>query len=334
MRLELFDSQKQMLVDRFGEQTCEGFVDRVRKRTTCCSEDLAIASELLQTQIWIYDTAGLQATVKPTVPSVRGPIRMENCVLTDSAGASTEHFMLLMSADHEEVLRPWQVPKKEKKHASKEKASTSEPLVDGLPSTGLPSTGLNIMEPYLSYILDGSKSWEIRSEHTTRQGLICVVNSGKVYGTVCLKECVEVNVKDLKDNQQLHQLDDDWMTRCSKWAKIYAWVLTAPQRLENPRRFAWKLGCVTWWKIEFPQPIQLPWKDEDIRNAKSADEIAKITEQTLPLPGMKFHVKTANAKSPLSKGVGQFQIRSKECCKHLYFLALYSNSCCLCHLYP
>ena len=321
VRLELFDSQKQKFIDRFGKQTCDSFVDRVSKRTSCEAEDLVIASELLQAQIWIYDTAGLQSTIKPTVPVVRGPNHLENCVLTDSAGTSTEHFMLLMCANHEELLRPWQVSKKKKKHASSANASTStaeppsEPLVDGLPSIGL-----NIMEPYISYILDGSKSWEIRSESTTRQGLICLVNSGKVYGTVCLKECVEINVKDLKDNHQLHQLDDDWMTRCSKWTKIYAWVLTSPQRLEHPRRFAWKLGCVTWWKITFPKPIQLPWTDEDIRNAKSAHDLAKLTEKSLPVPGIKLQAKTSHNAS-LSSGVCHYQIRCKDCCKHLYALA-------------
>ena len=136
----------------------------------------------------------------------------------------------------------------------------------------------------------------------------------------CLKECVEINVKDLKDNHQLHQLDDDWMTRCSKWTKIYAWVLTSPQRLEHPRRFAWKLGCVTWWKITFPKPIQLPWTDEDIRNAKSAHDLAKLTEKSLPVPGIKLQAKTSHNAS-LSSGVCHYQIRCKDCCKHLYALA-------------
>ncbi len=305
MRLEQFEMQKQQLIQRFGNEICAGFEQRVKKRISCSSEDLAIAAEILRVQIWVYDTLGLQATIKPTMPAVRDPIHMENCVLTDSAGSSTEHFMLLMKDGHESLRRPWEGAKTKLKEQNTPCKSSVE---------GFPSVGLSVNEPYIGYILDGSKTWEIRSEATTRKGLICLVNSGKIYGTVCLTECIEINMQDLKDNPELHRLNEDWMARCSQWKKIYAWVLTSPHKLEICRRFVWKLGCVTWWNIAFPPRIQLPWTETDISNATSADELAKITERidekALPIPQLKCIYKT---KKNSHSGASFYQIRCKDC---------------------
>ena len=110
MRLAQFELQKEQLIERFGNAACAGFEERVKKRISCCGEDLAIAAEILRVQIWVYDTLGMQNAIKPTVAVVRDPIHIENCVLTDSAGASTEHYMLLMKDGHDALKRPWETP--------------------------------------------------------------------------------------------------------------------------------------------------------------------------------------------------------------------------------
>lgn len=304
MRLAQFELQKEQLIERFGNAACAGFEERVKKRISCCGEDLAIAAEILRVQIWVYDTLGMQNAIKPTVAVVRDPIHIENCVLTDSAGASTEHYMLLMKDGHDALKRPWETPTTK----LQEQKISCNGYVDGFPAVGL-----NVNEPYIGYILDGSKTWEIRNEATTRRGLICLVNAGKIFGTVCLKECKEISIQDLKDNPDLHRLDDDWMKRCSTWKKIYAWILTSPTKLENHRRFVWKIGCVNWCNISFPPRIQLPWKETDITNATSADELANIfetAEKQLPIPNMKFIQKS---KASHHAGVSFYNIRCKDC---------------------
>lgn len=51
--------------------------------------------------------------------------------------------------------------------------------------------GLIIKDPYLSYILDGTKTWEMRSTSTKQRGLVTLIKNrtGKVWG---LAELVDV----------------------------------------------------------------------------------------------------------------------------------------------
>ncbi len=107
--------------------------------------------------------------------------------------------------------------------------------------------GLVIKSPWIEYILDGTKTWEIRGSRTNIRGEIalCKSGTGLVLGTVQLFDCLgPLTQQDMVANVDKHMIDPSVMP----YPETYAWVVTRPQRLAIPKKYQHPPGAVIWVK--------------------------------------------------------------------------------------
>jgi predicted transcriptional regulator len=115
--------------------------------------------------------------------------------------------------------------------------------------------GLLIRSEWLSLILQGKKTWELRSKATDVRGPIELidVDKGQIMGTAWLKDCLRKTVSELKESasKKSHQVTDPKQLRqYLKGHKYgYAWVISEVMRYTKPRPYLHKRGCVKWVKL-------------------------------------------------------------------------------------
>ena len=108
--------------------------------------------------------------------------------------------------------------------------------------------GLIIREPHISKILSGQKTWEMRSTHTKRRGVIGLIEAGtglivgeaeiiETYGPLLI-----IHLQQNKDKHQceLKDLDDKWR---------FAWALKNARRYDKPIPYSHPKGAVIWVKL-------------------------------------------------------------------------------------
>lgn len=105
--------------------------------------------------------------------------------------------------------------------------------------------GIIIKQPWVDYILDGKKTWEIRSKAVHIRGRIAIIQSGTktVVGYVDLVDCLQLTEEEYQRRNDMHCIDD-----CSQfpYKKTFAYVLDNPVRLATPIPYEHKVGCVIW----------------------------------------------------------------------------------------
>lgn len=111
--------------------------------------------------------------------------------------------------------------------------------------------GLIIKSPWIDYILDKEKIWEIRGSSTTIRGPILLIKSGtdKVYGECNLVDCIELDYIGYKNNVSKHhitQITSDILP----YKRTYAWVLKDVVRYDTPKKYTKKPGAIVWVNVE------------------------------------------------------------------------------------
>ena len=107
---------------------------------------------------------------------------------------------------------------------------------------------LLIREPWISMILDGKKTWEIRGSATKRRGRIALVASstGTVVGTCNLVDVVgPLSISKLRANAK----KAGFYATSISYRRPHAWVVANPRRLRKPVRYAHPSGAVIWVKL-------------------------------------------------------------------------------------
>lgn len=107
--------------------------------------------------------------------------------------------------------------------------------------------GLIIKEPWIQLILQGKKTWEIRSSHTHIRGKVALIQSGtgKVFGTVDVVDSKYVTFDEYKKSKGYHCIPDT-DKQPSPYKKIHAWVLQNPVLFSEPIPYAHPKGAVIW----------------------------------------------------------------------------------------
>jgi hypothetical protein len=107
-----------------------------------------------------------------------------------------------------------------------------------------PTRALVIRDPWVSLILSGEKTWEMRRKDTARRGSIALIKSGS--GTIVgVADLVDVlgpfNDAEIVATVEHHRVPllqiDDWRR---------AWVLRNAQPLSTPLPYVHRLGAVDW----------------------------------------------------------------------------------------
>lgn len=75
---------------------------------------------------------------------------------------------------------------------------------------------LIIQEPYLSNILNGIKTWEIRRQDTKIRGLIGLGRNKKMYGKAILKDSFPMSLENLAKYQHKHLVSPQWLSKYAK----------------------------------------------------------------------------------------------------------------------
>jgi hypothetical protein len=113
--------------------------------------------------------------------------------------------------------------------------------------------GLIIREPWISEILSGRKTWEIRGTNTRRRGRIALIKAGTstIVGT-----CDLVDVKGpltlqqmLRSTKKHRHPKGELAENGLPYKKTYAWILGDVHVLKEPVPYAHPRGAVTWVKL-------------------------------------------------------------------------------------
>jgi len=117
----------------------------------------------------------------------------------------------------------------------------------------MPMRGLIIRSPYIDWILEGKKTWEIRGSNSHVRGKIALIRSGSglVVGTCKLVGVVgPLTLRELKKHaSKLGRTSSE--IRSKPYEKTYAWALSNAVRLKHPRRYKHRPGAVIWVRLPF-----------------------------------------------------------------------------------
>ncbi|SIO66966.1 hypothetical protein SAMN05443247_11581 [Bradyrhizobium erythrophlei] len=109
--------------------------------------------------------------------------------------------------------------------------------------------GLVIADRSIGYILDGSKTWEMRSGSTQVRGAIALIHEGKgvVSGVATLANVGwALTPSEMLETRHLHKIPTE-MIRSGEVAKWNTpWILTDVRRLATPVLCDHSSGAITW----------------------------------------------------------------------------------------
>ena len=113
--------------------------------------------------------------------------------------------------------------------------------------------GLLIREPWITYILDGRKTWEIRGGNCRIRGRIGLIRSGSglVVGTAEIVDSKgPLSDEEMRANVSKHCIPPEALDGIRKrYKNIYAWVLTNAKPLPKPLSYVHSKGAIKWVKI-------------------------------------------------------------------------------------
>lgn len=109
--------------------------------------------------------------------------------------------------------------------------------------------GLIIKQPWIDYILNGQKTWEIRGRNTKTRGEVQLIQSGSGYilGEATLVDCILLSEERYFSSVEQHQIIHDGIM---PYQKTYAWVFETPVRYEQPIPYQHPQGAVIWVKLK------------------------------------------------------------------------------------
>ena len=109
--------------------------------------------------------------------------------------------------------------------------------------------GLIIKKPWVDYILQGDKIWEIRGSKTKIRGKIELIQSGSgfVIGSCEIIDCIQLFFEEYKTNVKKHCVTN---TDKLPYNQTYAWVLKNQKRYEHPRKYNHPKGAIIWVNLD------------------------------------------------------------------------------------
>lgn len=110
--------------------------------------------------------------------------------------------------------------------------------------------GLLIKEPWIDYIFNNKKTWEIRGSSTSKRGTIALIKSksGCIYGTVELVDCKLLTYDEYRSSFEKHAIPLEHTIKYP-YKKTYAWVFENPRIFDKPIPYKHPNGAVIWVKL-------------------------------------------------------------------------------------
>jgi len=106
-----------------------------------------------------------------------------------------------------------------------------------------------IKSPHIDNILNGKKTWEMRSQSTKIRGLIGLIKSGSgiIWGQATLVDCLgPLSLEERLKTQDRHLITPERLNNPDVAKYDYAWVLENVETFSTPRQYDHPSGAVTW----------------------------------------------------------------------------------------
>src|SRR5262249_17403517 len=114
---------------------------------------------------------------------------------------------------------------------------------------GIVSRGLVIEQPWVSLILDGKKTWEMRTRPTRVRGWIGLIEkgSGTIIGAAYLKESLSALERSKhRLHYRRHRVPLEPGQKVYRGKYLFPWVMEKAFRLAKPVPYKHPLGAVIW----------------------------------------------------------------------------------------
>jgi hypothetical protein len=114
---------------------------------------------------------------------------------------------------------------------------------------GAPTRGLVVDEPWVSMVLSGAKTWEMRSRSTSLRGRIALIRkrSGLIVGTAELIDCLApLDADAMAAAVDRHGIDPGWQPDALAAGRVIPWVLRDTRAFAAPVPYRHPLGAVGW----------------------------------------------------------------------------------------
>ena len=154
------------------------------------------------------------------------------------------------------------------------------------------SKGLIIADPWIGYILNGTKTWEMRSSQASHRGWFGLIRkgTGAVYGVARLIDVgAPLSPDEMEASFDRHRIPER-MIRSGEVAKWnIPWKLTDIRKLKTPVPYQHRNGAVTWVELskDVSDAITLQFEDllqsSVVPNASAAPALPKAPPQPVVL---------------------------------------------------
>ena len=105
--------------------------------------------------------------------------------------------------------------------------------------------GLIIKEPWVSLIVEGKKTWELRKTKTSIRGKIALLQGGYIRGYANLVDCIgPIPLERLREASHLHQVPIERFTE--GYSYKYAWKLINVESVDPPEKYDHPRGAQQW----------------------------------------------------------------------------------------
>ena len=107
--------------------------------------------------------------------------------------------------------------------------------------------GLIVRTPWVDYLLDGTKTWEIRGSATSIRGRIALIRggSGLVVGAIDLVDCLPLTRDEYLQGEAYHRVPTS-QNEALPYVSPYAWVMSNPEPFKESVRYQHPRGAVIW----------------------------------------------------------------------------------------
>ena len=111
--------------------------------------------------------------------------------------------------------------------------------------------GLIIKEPWINFILNGEKTWEIRGSNTKIRGKIYLIKSGTgmMFGECDLADSFPVTFEIFIENKHKHRIPNNSGVFI-QYKNPHVWVMQNPVRYPEPKPYEHKQGAIIWINIQ------------------------------------------------------------------------------------
>jgi hypothetical protein len=113
--------------------------------------------------------------------------------------------------------------------------------------------GLIIREPWIGMILDGSKTWELRTQRTTMRGEIALIRkgTGQIVGVADLIDSLpQLDPQGLAESVQFHGVPSSEQASAIANGWLFPWLIVNARRLSSPVPYFHPSGAVTWVNLD------------------------------------------------------------------------------------